>query len=120
MALTIYYDEPINNTLAADNNNIKLPIEPRNFSRTNNNFATVSGTVTFDSSYPTGGYGPMNNFGMKKVAGVFFEDVNGYGVMYNRATDKIQVFSTAGTEVAAATNLSALQAVYFEAKGRQY
>lgn len=119
MAATVYYDEPINNTLAADNSNTKLPIEPRNFSRNNDNFATVSGTITFDNSYATGGYGPMNSFGMKKVAGVFIEDVNGYAIYYNKSTDKVQVFSTGGTEVAAATNLSTITA-YFEAKGRQY
>jgi hypothetical protein len=119
VAATIYYDEPITDTLAADNNNTKLPIEPRIFSRTNNNFAIVSGTITFDSSYPTGGYGPMNSFGMKKVAGVIFEDVNGYGIYYNKSTDKVQVFSAATTEVTAATNLSTITA-YFEAKGRQY
>lgn len=118
MSYTINYDQPVNLELAADNNNTKLPYESRNFAR--EGLATVSGTIAFDSSYPTGGYGPMNSFGLKKVAGAYFEDVNGYGVYYNKTTDKVQVFSASGTEVANATNLSALPAVYFEAKGRQY
>lgn len=117
MAATVYFDEPINATLAADNSNTKLPIDPRNFAR--EKLATVSGTITFDNSYPTGGYGPMNSFGLKKVAGVIFEDVNGYALYYNKSTDKVQVFSSGNTEVASATNLSTITA-YFEAKGRQY
>jgi hypothetical protein len=118
VAITVNYDEPVKNQLAVDANNANLPIESRNVAR--DRFSTVSGTLTFDASYPTGGYGPMNNFGLKKVGGVFIEDVNGYAFMYNRTTDKVQAFSTAGTEAAAATNLSALQPAYFEAKGRQY
>lgn len=117
MAATINYDEPVNLSLAVDGTNTKLPVESRNFAR--EGLATVSGTIALDSSYATGGYGPLNKFGLKAVSGVYLEDVNGYGLYYNKTTDKIQVFS--GTaEVAAATNLSALPAIYFEAKGRQY
>jgi hypothetical protein len=117
VAATVYYDEPTKNLLAVDDSNTNLPVESRNFAR--ERFATVSGTITLDSSYPTGGYGPMNMFGLKKINGVLFEDVNGYALYYNKTTDKVQVFSAAGTEVAAATNLSTISA-YFEAKGRQY
>lgn len=117
MSATVYYDRPANIELAADNNNTILPAESRNFAR--EGFATVAGTITFDNSYPTGGYGPMNNFGLKKLAGVLFEDVNGYGVYYNKSTDKVQVFTSGNTEVVAATDLHTLTA-YFEAKGRLY
>lgn len=116
MAAIIYYDEPVNLSLAVDGSNTKLPVEPRNFAR--DGLATPSGTITLDSSYATGGYGPVNKFGLKAINGVFFEDVNGYALYYNKSTDKIQVFSGT-TEVTAATNLSTITA-YFEAKGRQY
>lgn len=114
MAITIKYDRPTDNQLAVDST---LPIGRRNMSRIDHNFATVSGQITLDSSYPTGGYGLMNSFGLVTVAGVFFEDANGYGLYYNKTTDKVQVFSTAGTEVTNGTNLSTLPAIYFEAKG---
>lgn len=116
MSATLNYDEPVNGFLAVDGTNHNLPVESRNVSR--DRLSTVSGTIALDSSYATGGYGPMNSFGLKKVAGVFFEDVGGYALVYNKSTDKVQVYS--GTaEVTAATNLSTITA-YFEAKGRQY
>lgn len=114
MAATILYDSVTKRQLAVDST---VPNILLNEARLNMRLATASGTILADTSYPTGGYGPLNSFGLKTVAGVFFEDVNGYGVYYNKATDKVQFFSTAGTEVAAATNLSALPAIYFEAKG---
>lgn len=114
MAITLKYDDPISNSIAS------LTITPnnkRNLDRTVGGQGTVSGTVLFDASYPTGGYGVVNKFGLSSVAGVIFEEPNGYSIYYNKATDKIQVYSTAATEVANATNLSTLPAVYFEAKG---
>jgi hypothetical protein len=118
LAATINYDEPVNGTLAVDGTNAKLPLESRNFSR--DRLSTVSGTITLDNSYPTGGYGTFNKFGLKAVNGVIFESANGYMFYYNKSTDKIQAYTASGTEVSAATNLSTLPAVYFEAKGRQY
>lgn len=114
MSIIVKFDKPDMSALAVDNT---PPLAIRNMDRLSHTMGTVSGTLAFDASYPTGGYGPMNNFGFKSIAGVLLEDVNGYGVYYNKSTDKIQVFSTATTEVANATNLSALPAVYFEAKG---
>jgi hypothetical protein len=113
--IVIKYDKPTENSIAIDSN---FPIGIRNMDRMSHNFGTISGQVTLDASYPTGGYAVTPaKFGFKTLAGVLFEEPNGYSLMYNRTTDKVQVYSAAGTEVVAATNLSALQPVYFEAKG---
>lgn len=125
----INYDEPINNELAIDQNNKKLPIEPRWFSR--DKFALVSGTIQFDNSYPTGGYAvaTMTNgaakFGLKVCQMAFFNHTGGYLVSYDQVNDKVKVFqqgAAAGafTEVANLTNLSAIPAVAFMAHGRMY
>ena len=114
MAATVLYDSVTKRQLAVDST---TPTILLNFKRDEARFATASGTLAPDNSYPTGGYGPMNLFGLSSVGGVWFEDVNGYALYYNKTTDKVQFFSTAGTEVANATNLSALPAIYFEAKG---
>lgn len=114
MAITFKYDDPISNALASSNT---APNNKRNLDRTVGAQGTVSGTVKFDNSYPTGGYGVVNKLGLASVAGVIFEEPNGYSIYYNKTTDKIQVYSTAATEVANATDLSTLAAVYFEAKG---
>lgn len=71
--------------------------------------------VQGDASYTTGGYalglasklGP----GAKEILGVMpaAQPANLWGVQYVRATDKLMVFLTStGAEVAAATNLAAL------------
>lgn len=131
MPAIVNYDEPINNTLAIDNSNTKLPIEPRNFSRVNNNFGTVSGTVQLDASYPTGGYpvGTATNgsakFGFKVCQMVWFGHQGGYLITYNQTTDKIQAWQQSAatgplTEVPNATNLSAVPVIGFFAHGRQY
>lgn len=115
MTMTVKYDRPADNALAVD---ATLPQGVRNMDRFMHGFATVSGQITFDTSYPTGGYAvPNAKFSLTTVAGVIFEEPSGYSIMYNRTTDKIQVYTTAGTEAANATNLSALQPVYFEARG---
>lgn len=115
MSITIKYDRPVDNQLSVGSS---LPIDTRNLTFLNHNFATVSGQITFDNSYPTGGYAAPNaKFGLSTVNGVLFEEPNGYSVKYNRSTDKIQLYSTGNTEVANATDLSALPACYFEAKG---
>lgn len=128
---TIYYDEPINNTLAIDNSNAKQPIESRNFSRTNDNYATVSGTIALDSSYPTGGYpvaGMTNGaakFGLKVCQMAWFSHQGGYLITYDQVNDKVKIFQQSAatgalTEVPNATNLSAVPAVAFMAHGRMY
>lgn len=114
MAFAVLYDSVTKRQLAVDST---TPVIQLNEARLAMRFATVSGTFQADASYPTGGYGVMNKFGLPTVAGVLFEDANGYAFYYNKATDKVQAFSTGGTEVANATNLSALPAIYFEAKG---
>lgn len=115
MAATFNYDDPVANVLNASTS---APNNKRNLDRMSHTFATVSGTIALDASYPTGGYAlSPAKFGLTTVSGVLFEDTAGYGVVYNRTTDKVQVYSTGNTEVANATNLSTLQAVYFEAKG---
>lgn len=114
MAATIKYDQAGQDNLAT----LAAPSDARNVARQTGRQATASGTITLDNSYATGGYAVTpSNFGLWKVAGVLFEDVNGYAFYFNKTTGKVQVFTSGGTEVAAATNLSTLPAVYFEAKG---
>jgi hypothetical protein len=115
MSITVKYDKPIDNSIALDT---VQPLSARLNDRLAHGFGKISGQITFDASYPTGGYTvPWTKFGFTTLAGVLFEEPNGYSVMYNRSTDKIQVYSAAATEVTNATNLSALQPIYFSAEG---
>lgn len=67
--------------------------------------------LTFDTSYPTGGYAVTpSTFGLGVVDAVLADNPSGYDVYYNAATGKVQVFSSGNTEVVAATNLSAVTA----------
>lgn len=115
MSMTVKYDKPAESNIAVDAN---LPADTRNNARLLHQMATVAGQLTFDASYPTGGYATPNvKFGLSVVSGVQIECPGGYTAVYNRTTDKVQLYSTAATEVTNATNLSALQPAYFEAKG---
>lgn len=77
----------------------------------------TEGYFSFDTSYPTGGYAlSANQLGLSKVFGLIAESPGGYDLQYNRTTGKLQVFN-GSTEVANATNLSALQSAYYKAFG---
>lgn len=66
-------------------------------------------TITPDASYPTGGY-PLTpgQFGLVSIIAVDANPSQGAGhpVVYNVSTGKLQYFTSGGTEVANATNLS--------------
>lgn len=69
----------------------------------------VIADVTGDASYPTGGYAITPAiFGLTTFDFVLVPSAKGYGANYNDATGKIVVYASAGTEVTAATNLSAV------------
>lgn len=83
----------------------------------------VTGTIDFDSSYPTGGESisiPLN-----EVKGMLIENKSGYVFQYDRANKKILAYyadcdfagDKALIEVANATSLSALTGVAFLAWG---
>jgi len=85
------------------------------------NKRVVLGTIAFDSSYPTGGEAftvtalSGNYFRTTDPHGVFcvLEPLAGYTFTFRPDTSKIQVYSTAATEVSNATDLSALQSVKY-------
>lgn len=63
--------------------------------------------VTFDASYPTGGYAVSPSlFGLTQIAAL---DANpssaAHPVVWNPATGKLQVFTAQGTEVADTTDI---------------
>lgn len=79
----------------------------------------VAGTVTFDSSYATGGETfTAADLGLSSITDVSIEDASGYNIFWNRSTTAptLQVFQGDNTNVAAApgiqvpnaTNLSTL------------
>lgn len=85
------------------------------------NMRVVLGTIAFDSSYPTGG----EEFTVVALTGNYFRTTNpykvfcmiepsvGYTFIFRPDTGKIQVYSTAATEVSNETDLSALQSVKY-------
>lgn len=79
----------------------------------------VTGTLAFDSSYPTGGEAitPSTAFGLSEVHGVLFGNQGGYTFAYDYVNNKVLAYTTAGTEVVNATDLSALNNVKFIALG---
>lgn len=115
MPVVYRYDNPANGTIAQETT---TPFDTRNLALSLARNHEVRGTIKADSSYPTGGYtvSPAK-FNLFQVAGVLVEDANGYAVYYNKTTDKFQFFSSGGTEVVNTTDLSAVPAAYFEAKG---
>lgn len=71
-------------------------------------------TVTPDTSYPTGGYAlTPAQFGLVSIIAVDANPSQGAGhpVVYNTTTGKLQWFTSGGTEVANAVNLSANPAI---------
>ena len=79
----------------------------------------VTGSLAFDSSYPTGGEAitPSTEFGLSEVYGVIFDNQLGYAFAYDYASNKVLAYTTAGAQVANETNLSALNNVKFLAWG---
>jgi hypothetical protein len=71
------------------------------------------GEIAFDSSYPTGGEEVPKNMlkYVKNVKYVFIQPIKGYTFSYDATNKKIIAYSTAATEVADKTDLSALTAV---------
>jgi len=72
------------------------------------NLKEVVVTITGDSSYPTGGYA----ISFPGITNVVFADIQssstGHPCAWNYSTGKLQFFANGGTEVTAATNLSAV------------
>lgn len=64
--------------------------------------------ITFDSSYPTGGEDlNPSALGLAFVDFLVADGANGYNMVYDYANSKLKAYgSTAGTEVANATNLA--------------
>jgi hypothetical protein len=73
------------------------------------------GTVTFDSSYPTGGEDVNPDiFGMGTVEVVVPNDeTSGRSVRWNSGTKKLQVYTAIGTEATNASDQSATKATVF-------
>lgn len=80
----------------------------------------VTALITGDTSYPTGGYAlSAGSFGLNSLDRVIPDGVDQSGavlVVWNNATQKLQLFSALGTEVVNATNVSA-RSVLVEAEG---
>jgi hypothetical protein len=74
------------------------------------------GEIKFDASYPTGGESLPKNMtniiaNLKGAKYVFIQPIKGYTFEYDAANKKVIAYSTAATEVADKTDLSALTAV---------
>lgn len=70
----------------------------------------VVSTITFDSSYPTGGEAfTASDLGLGTVDFITFAGNGANDVVWDRANNKLKVFvASTGVEVANATNLSTL------------
>lgn len=62
-------------------------------------------TITFDSSYPTGGEA-FSFDGINEIMIFLLEGVAGYVFSYDYTNNKILAYTTAGTEVVNATDLA--------------
>lgn len=61
------------------------------------NRRAVSGTVTGDASYPTGGYAlAAGAIGLGKIERIEFNSDGGYTLAYNYGTGKVQVYVDGG------------------------
>lgn len=73
------------------------------------NLKEVIVDVTGDSSYPTGGYA----ISFPGITNVVFVDAqsssSGHPAVWNYSTGKLQLFTSGGTEVANATNVSTVK-----------
>lgn len=68
------------------------------------NLREVYVDVTFDNSYPTGGYAfAPSQFQMGQFYFVDIANINGYAFHYNYTTNKVQAYSASGTELANAS-----------------
>lgn len=77
------------------------------------------GTVALDNSYPTGGYSiALNQFGLQNRVDILLaEDAKGYGFEWDYTNKKLKAYSTGGTEVTNATDLSAITALHVLVRG---
>lgn len=114
MAAKFGFDDPLTASPATAAN---PPTDKTQEGRLYGQLGVVSGRITGDAAYPTGGYAvaPLPKFGLKSVAGFLAQSDGVHTAVYNAATDKIQLF-VGGAEVANATNVSTV-ALYFEARG---
>lgn len=58
----------------------------------------VSGTINFDSSYPTGG--ELVDIPLKEVHGMFIENKAGYMFEYDRANKKVKAYTPVKAQAA--------------------
>ena len=87
------------------------------YSLSNQAVKTVAGTLTFDSSYPTGGESITDITGQfKEVFAVFFEDLSNRIVTFDKTNNKALVYTALGTEAANTSDQSSI-AVRFLAIG---
>lgn len=79
------------------------------------NLKAVVADITFDSSYPTGGEDlNPSTLGLSFVRFLVSDGSEGYNLVYDYANSKLLAYgSTAGTEVANATNLSTVSCRVF-------
>lgn len=82
----------------------------------------VTGTMALDTSYPTGGYVILASaFALAQVRSMFVQPKNGYtfsaSLSADKATINLIIYTTAATEVANATNLSAFTNIQFAIEG---
>lgn len=69
----------------------------------------VIATVTFDSSYPTGGEAlSANDLGLASLDFVSATTDGNYAVTWDKAAGKLKAYVAAGTQVPNATDLSAI------------
>jgi len=85
----------------------------------------ISGSIAFDSSYPTGGESlDLTPYFATQVHLVLIEPQAGYVFAYDYTNKKVMAYWTGATtaavlaEITNATNLSALSAVHFIAFGK--
>lgn len=65
--------------------------------------------ITFDASYPTGGYAlDYGDYDISDLSVVNFEPNDTYIFVYDRTNKKVKVYSGLGTEVTAGTDLSSV------------
>ncbi len=90
LAATFSYTDTSKNDVFTEST---APANALNVSQMQGAFGQVHGEVTFDASYPTGGYAlSPAKFGLGTVSVVLFDSPLGYVVDYNSSTDKIQVY----------------------------
>lgn len=93
MAITVTYDDPVRGRL----NGTAVPPDIRALAQEYGRGAVVTGRVTLDSSYPSGGYANQNaKFGLATVGEVYFGSVGGgVRLQYDRGNDKIAAYGQA-------------------------